>query len=178
MNHLLPAATKLGQGNIFTSVCQEFCLGGCLPQCMLGYTPPLRAGADTPQEQTPLQDQTPPQSRHAPKGRPPAKSRHPQTRHPPRPDTPQEQTPAHQEQTPPKRRPPQEQTHPQSRHPPRADTPLRADTPPPHTVNVRPVRILLECILVFRKYYHEKYIWVISWTITLNPSAPETCVAF
>ena len=45
---LLPAATKLGQGNIFTSVCQEFCPrggGGCLPQCMLGYNPP---GADTP----------------------------------------------------------------------------------------------------------------------------------
>ena len=41
----LPAATKLGQGNIFTSVCQEFCPrgGGVLPQCMLGYTP----GADT-----------------------------------------------------------------------------------------------------------------------------------
>ena len=25
---LLPAATKLGQGNIFTSVCQEFCPQG------------------------------------------------------------------------------------------------------------------------------------------------------
>ena len=41
-NPFLPAATKLGQGNIFRSVCQEFCpLGGCLPQCMLGYTPLL-----------------------------------------------------------------------------------------------------------------------------------------
>ena len=39
---LLPPATKLGQGNIFRSVCQEFCpLGwGCLPHCMLRYTPP------------------------------------------------------------------------------------------------------------------------------------------
>ena len=45
--------------------------------------------------------------------------------------------------------------HPQSRHPPGADTPPpREQTPPPprsrlrHTVNERPVRILLECILV------------------------------
>ena len=39
----LPSATKLWQGNIFTSVCQEFCPRGgvwCLPQCMLGYTTP------------------------------------------------------------------------------------------------------------------------------------------
>ena len=68
----LPAATKLGQGNIFTSVCQEFCTrggGGGLPQCTLGCSPP------------------------------------PRTRHPP---------------------------------------PTRDQ----HTVNERPVRILLECILV------------------------------
>ena len=80
---------------------------GCLPQCMLGYPPPL--GAD------------PPQSRHPP--------------------------------------PPREQTHP----PPGADTPWsrhppRPGTPPPgsrlqHTVNERPVRILLECIL-FMTYFH------------------------
>ena len=44
----LPPATKLGQGNIFRSVCQEFCpQGGCLPHCMLGYTPP-GPEADTP----------------------------------------------------------------------------------------------------------------------------------
>ena len=46
---------NLGQGNIFSSVCQEFCSrGGGLPQCMLGYPPskhPTRAG--THQEQTP-----------------------------------------------------------------------------------------------------------------------------
>ena len=59
-----------------------------------------------------------------------------------------------QEQTPQSRHPP-EQTPPQSRHhPPGADTPNPpgADTPPrsrlQHTVNERPVRILLECILV------------------------------
>ena len=64
----LPAATKLGQGNIFTSVCLS--TGergkGCLPQCMLGYTPPgadpleqIPPGADTPWEQTLPPEQTP-----------------------------------------------------------------------------------------------------------------------
>ena len=81
---LLPAATKLGQGNVFTGVCDSVHGGrGCLPQCMLG--------CQTPPEQTP----------------------------PPGPGT----------------------------HPP------RNRQPPPgsrrqHTVNERPVRILLECILV------------------------------
>ena len=42
--------TKLRKGNILTPVCQSFCSdGGCLPQCMLGYTP----WADTPPGQTP-----------------------------------------------------------------------------------------------------------------------------
>ena len=33
--------TKLWKGNVFTPVCQSFCSqgGGCLPQCLLGYTP-------------------------------------------------------------------------------------------------------------------------------------------
>ena len=31
--------TKLREGNVFTPVCLSFCSqGGCLPQCMLGYT--------------------------------------------------------------------------------------------------------------------------------------------
>ena len=38
----LPPATKLGQGNIFRSVCQEFFSRGGLPHCMLGYPPPPR----------------------------------------------------------------------------------------------------------------------------------------
>ena len=96
--------------------------GGCLPQCMLG--------ADTPWEQTPPwkqtpQKQTPPGSRHPPP---------PGSRHPLGADTPWKQTPS------------------RSRH-----LPSGADTPPPppgsrhpvrDTVNERPVRILLECILV------------------------------
>ena len=59
----------------------------------------------------------------------------PRSRHPPGPDIP------------PWSRPPQ------TRHPPRPDTPQDQTTPPPgsrlrHTVNERPARILLECILV------------------------------
>ena len=54
---------------------------------------------------------------------------------------------------PPGTRPPQEQTTPREQTPPRADTPPEQTPPLPgsrlqHTVNERPVRILLECILV------------------------------
>ena len=60
--YLLPA-TKLGQGYVFTRVCDSVHMGRwCLPQCMLGYTP---------WEQTPPpQKQTPPKSR-PPRSRPP-----------------------------------------------------------------------------------------------------------
>ena len=80
-----------------------------------------------PGPDTPPPEQTPPRTRHPP----PPRSRHPHPRADPLgADTPQEQTP------------------PGSRHPP-----VGADTPPPesrlqHTVYERPVRILLECILV------------------------------
>ena len=60
--------------------------GGCLPQCMLGYTPPRSRhppGADTPQEQTP------------PKQTPPEEQTHPPSRHPSGEDTPPKQTPAY-----------------------------------------------------------------------------------
>ena len=110
--------------------------GGCLPQCMPGYTHP------TPWDQTPPWEQTP------------------QEHTPPWEQTPQEQT-SPQEQT-----PPQEQTLPWGQTLPlEADTP-REQTPPEqtrppgadptpgsrlqHTVNERPVRILLECILVVK----------------------------
>ena len=48
---------SLGQGNIFSSVCQEFCPRGALPQCMQGYHPP---GPGTPQTRHP------PRTRHLP----------------------------------------------------------------------------------------------------------------
>ena len=66
---------------------------------------------------------------------------------PPWEQTPQEQTPL--EQTPP--RPPRADAPPREQRPPRADTPQSRHPSGSrfrHTVNERPVRILLECILV------------------------------
>ena len=75
-------------------------------------------------------------------GRTPPAGRPPQSRHPPGADT--TPPPPGADPPPPRSRHP----HPPSRHPPE-------QTPPPpesrlqHTFNERPVRILLECILVF-----------------------------
>ena len=45
----LPPATKLGQGYIFTGVCDSVHREGDLPQCMLGYhTPPPVPGTPRP----------------------------------------------------------------------------------------------------------------------------------
>ena len=100
----LPAATKLGQSNIFTGVCLS--IGGgrgvCLSACW--DIPP---GADPP-------EQTPPQSRHPPRADTPPEQTPPQSRHP-------------LEQTPPRADTPQGRP-PCSRHPPRADPPEQ--TPP------------------------------------------------
>ena len=89
----LPTATKLGQGNVFTGVCDSV-NRGCLPQCMLGY--PLGADTSPPGVDTP-------RSRH-PLPRPdtpfPRPDTAPGTRHPPGPDTPWTRHPP-QEQTPP-----------------------------------------------------------------------------
>ena len=56
----LPPATKLGQGNIFTGVCDSVHREG-LPQCMLGYhTPSLPPGSGRhPPDQAP-----PPEAEH------------------------------------------------------------------------------------------------------------------
>ena len=48
---------NFGQGNIFSSTCQEFCSRGRLPQCMLGYYTPREQ--KLPPEQTPLEADTP-----------------------------------------------------------------------------------------------------------------------
>ena len=48
---VITPANEVCEGYVFTPVCQSFCSGGCLPQCMLGYTPPSRSRpprADTP----------------------------------------------------------------------------------------------------------------------------------
>ena len=62
INTYLPAATKLGQGNIFTSVClstggRGVCLSACWDIPPRADTPP---GADTPQSRPPSREQTPP----------------------------------------------------------------------------------------------------------------------
>ena len=63
---------------IFSQVCVKNSVhrgGGCLPQCMLGYTPAGRGRP--PREQTPLgPGRQPPQTRQSP----PGQGRHPQTR--------------------------------------------------------------------------------------------------
>ena len=78
-----------GQGNIFTSVCQEFCpQGGGLPQCMMGYHHyhPLPR-PDSPRPDSPRPDT--PQTRHTP---PPGTRHPPPTRHPPQNRHPPDQT--------------------------------------------------------------------------------------
>ena len=108
---------KLGQGNIFTSMCQEFCPQGggegvCLSAC---WDTPPRPGTPPPQTRPPRDQAHPPRTRHTPPG--------PGTP-PGRPGT-----------------PPGDQAPPwETRHPPGSRL--------QHTVNERPVRILLECILV------------------------------
>ena len=73
---LLPAATKLGQGNIFTSVCQEFCPQGGR------VSPSVHAGIP-PRTRHPPWDQAhhPPQTRHPPRTRHPPGADPPETRH-------------------------------------------------------------------------------------------------
>ena len=115
--------------------------GGCLPQCMLGYTPPSQA--DTPAGQTP-HGMTPP-GRHL-------QGRHPPGRHPPGADTP----PA---DTPPGRHPLPSacwDTHPLAQC-------MLGCTPPPSVCwdrLLRTVRILLECILVQQTKTFAPYLFV------------------
>ena len=98
---------SLGQGNIFSRVCQEFCSQGGLPQYMLGYHPP------PPQEQTTPWDQAPrPDTPLAPgtprdQALPRADTTPPQHQAPPGPGTPQSRHPP-----PPSTRHPQDQANP------------------------------------------------------------------
>ena len=61
----LPPATKLGQGYVFTRVCNSVHKGGggCLPHCMLGYT---HVPWDQRQAAPPPPDQAPNGSWHHP----------------------------------------------------------------------------------------------------------------
>ena len=115
-----------GQGNVFTGVCHSFCSQGGLQK------PPLLGPG-----RTPLGPRRPPWTKETPLGprRPPQTKETPRTKEtPPRP-----------------RRTPLDQGDPPG--PRRRRTPPDPGDPPTgrrlqHTVNERPVRILLECILV------------------------------
>ena len=123
---------------------------------MLGYPPPR---ADTPLEQIP-RSRHPPEQTHPPPGAdtptPQSRHPHPQSRHSPRSRHPLEQTPPGAD-IPRSRHPPPPSRHSPEQTPPRSRHPSPEQTPPPgsrlqHTVNERPVRILLECILVWSCY--------------------------
>ena len=94
--------------------------GGGLPQCMLGCQLPAPPPPEQRPTPTPQTRQTPPRTRQTPPGPETTldQADSPGTRDPPRP----------------------------GRHPPRPETPPGSRRQ--HTVNERPVRILLECILV------------------------------
>ena len=71
MKYLVTARKRsLGQGNIFSSVCQEFCPWGSLPQCMLGYhplprRPPWQGRPPSPGKKTTPGKSDPPCTVHA-----------------------------------------------------------------------------------------------------------------
>ena len=123
----LPAATKLGHGNIFRSVCQEFCpRGGGEGRVSAS----VHAGINLPWEQTPPRKQTSPavplEQTPPPLGADTPQSRHPREHTPPRSRHPHEQTPPWSRHllgadT------PKEQIPHWSRHPPGADTPQEGD---------------------------------------------------
>ena len=114
-----------GQGNIFIGVCQEFCQRGGVCLTWRGQTPP---GSATPPGQTPP-SQTPPGS------------------DPPGPDIPGTRyTPLGLSTPPGLSTPLGLSTTPRTKYSPRTKYTPRSRLR--HTVNERPVRILLECILV------------------------------
>ena len=127
-NYYYRPQRSCGQGYVFTRVCDSVHRGRGSP----GTTPPPGT------RQTPPQDQADP----------PRPGRHPRTRQtlPDQADTPPDQAdhPPDQADSPP------DQTDPPPRT--RQTPPPPPPTPPgrrlQHTVNERPVRILLECILV------------------------------
>ena len=132
---------SLGQGNIFSSMCQEFCTQGGSASVHAGIPP--SPTPDTPQTRHP-------QTRH-PLEQTPSLTRHPldQALPPDQAAPPEQASPRHPpEQTPTQTR------HPQSRHPPDQAPPGPGTPCPPvqcmlgDMVNKQAVCILLECNLV------------------------------
>ena len=119
----LPPATKLGQGYVFTGMCDSVHRGRWVSASVHAGIPPQPPGSRHPRSRHPSTADTP-HSRHPPG------SRHPPEQTPPRADTPPSRHPSRADLLPPR-----------SRHPP-------AQSMLGDTVNARAVRILLECNLV------------------------------
>ena len=140
-----------GQGYVSTRVCHSVHRGGGVS----GQAPQTRQ--TPPAGRTPLEPGRPPPAGRTPRTRqtPPLAGRTPRQGEPPGPG-----------------RPPQQGELPPGpgRHPPSTENPPRPGRPTPqdqadtlpgrrlqHTVNERPVSILLECILVFSNFEFKKY---------------------
>ena len=119
---------SFGQGNIFTPVCHSFCSQG--GSTWPGTPPPGPGTTHPPRPHTPPEPGTPP-------------PRPPRDQVPPLPQT----TPPGTRYTPWTTNP---STPPRTRYPPRP--PLSRSSNLRNAVNDRPVRILLECILVLVFY--------------------------
>ena len=144
--HIYRPQRSCGQGNIFTGVCLSTGGGACLSACW-DAIPPSPLGWRTPRYGEPPPDgeppwmENPPGMENPPRWRTPLGWRTPPDGEPPRMETPPDGEPPLGWRTPPMENPP----------PP---TPPGWRNPPPpgsrhqHTVYERPVRILLECILV------------------------------
>ena len=129
--NFLPPATKLGQGYVFTGVCDSVHGGGVPDQ------------VHPPRDQVPPWDQVPPQGPGAPPGQvpptPPDQVHPPWDQvHPPRPGAPRPGTPPDQVHPPGTRYPPGPGTPPPTRYTPQIRyTPPGPGTPPPDQVPPR-----------------------------------------
>ena len=120
-----------GQGNVFTAVCDSVHRGGL-------------------QQGEPPGKENPPGRRTPWEGEPPRRRTHREG------EAPQEGKPPPEEEPPGKQNPPKEtppRRPPRKENPPRKVNPPGRRTPPRHSVNERPVRILLECILVAKRNF-------------------------
>ena len=109
----LPAATKLGQGNVFTGICDSVHRGGGGLSASVHAGIPHPLGADTPWEQTHTpQEQTLPWEQTTSGADTP-----PEQTHPPGADTPQEQTPPGNRHIPPRKQTPAYGQRASSTHP-------------------------------------------------------------
>ena len=139
---------SLGQGNIFRSVCQEFCPWG---EYLGRYTPRDQVQPSPWDQVHPPEQVNPPDTRYTPwdQVHPPRPGTPPRTRY-----TPQDQVHPLDQVHPPDQVHPQDQVHPLGPGTsPQAGTSPQVQCMLGDTGNKRAVRILLECILVETKFF-------------------------